>query len=390
MIPRILKEKLVYFSTKYPVVTLTGPRQSGKTTLLQNSFPGYSYVSLEEPDMRLQAINDPRTFLKNFSDKTIIDEIQYAPELFSYIQTRVDAVNQPGMYIISGSQNFLLLEKISQSLAGRTAILHLFPLNFGELKYDNLLPDDSDKAILNGFYPALFTRSLKPDEFYPFYIQTYLERDVRQIKNIGDHNLFVKFIKLCAGRVGQVLNLSSLANECGITQPTAQSWLSILEAGFIAFRLPPYFHNFNKRIVKSPKLYFYDTGLVCSLLSVNSEKQVATYYNRGALFENLIIAELIKQFHHHSKTPSFYYWKDNSENEVDLLIDYNGKTKAIEIKSGATMNEDFFKNLVFWQKITGSAKDDIMVIYGGDRDFETRHGKLEAWNNLNFSFLEDV
>ena len=255
-------------TTLYPVVLLTGPRQSGKTTLLREKFAEYQYVSLEDLDNRAFALDDPRGFLGTYPDKTIIDEAQYAPNLFSYLQTHIDLVNKEGMYILSGSQNFQLMQQISQSLAGRVAILELLPFSREELKTVNMLPQTVEDEMFMGSYPRLFDKGIPPTEYYPYYIKTYVERDVRQLKNVGDLGLFVKFIKLCAGRIGQLLNYSSLANDCGIAVSTAQSWLSLLETSYIVHLLRPDFNNFSKRLIKSPKLYFYDTGLACSLLEI--------------------------------------------------------------------------------------------------------------------------
>ena len=260
MIERTLKTKLEELAGKYPIVTLTGPRQSGKSTLLRYAFPDYKYVSLEDPDMRLFSLEDPRGFLSTYAEKTIIDEIQRVPALFSYIQTHVDDINREGMYMLAGSHNFLLMENITQSLAGRTAILKLLPLSHAEMQKSGILPSSVDEEIFNGGYPRLYDKGITPTEYYPFYIQTYVERDVRMMKNIGDLSKFIRFIKLCAGRIGQLLNLSSLANECGIAVSTASAWISVLEASYICYLLKPDFNNYVKRLIKAPKLYFYDTG----------------------------------------------------------------------------------------------------------------------------------
>ena len=260
MIDRTLKTTLEHLASKYPVITLTGPRQSGKSTLLKHVFPEYRYISLEDLDMREFAANDPRGFLNSFPRRVILDEAQRVPSLFSYIQTHVDKTDEPGMFLLAGSHNFLLMESVNQSLAGRTAILKLLPLSRFEMQNGNVLPPTTNGQILNGCYPRLYDKGLQPDEFYPYYIETYVERDVRQLKNIGDLSRFMRFIKLCAGRIGQLLNLSSLALECGISVPTATSWLSVLEASYITYLLRPDWNNFAKRLVKSPKLYFYGAG----------------------------------------------------------------------------------------------------------------------------------
>lgn len=289
MIERILKTRLLELTKKYPIVTLTGPRQSGKSTLLKTSFPEYKYVSLENPDMRLFATEDPRGFLATYSDKTIIDEAQRIPSIFSYIQTHTDKENREGMYLLAGSHNFLLMESINQSLAGRTAILRLLPFSHLEMKEGNILPPTVNEEIFKGAYPRLYDKDITPTDYYPFYIQTYVERDVRLMRNIGDLSKFIRFLKLCAGRIGQLLNVSSLANECGVSVTTATSWISILEASYICYLLKPDYNNYAKRLVKAPKLYFYDTGLACSLLDIRNADQTATHFLRGGLFENLVI-----------------------------------------------------------------------------------------------------
>ena len=274
MIKRTLQTKLLELIKKYPIVTLTGPRQSGKSTLLQHSFPDYKYVSLEDPDMHLFATDDPRGFLATYPDKTIIDEAQRVPSLFSYIQTHTDKEGREGMYLLAGSHNFLLMESINQSLAGRTAVLKLLPFSHTEMKDSGILPRSVDEEIFKGSYPRLYDKDIAPSDYYPFYIQTYVERDVRLLKNIGDLSKFIRFIKLCAGRIGQLLNISSLANECGVAVSTISTWISVLEASYICYLLKPDHNNYAKRLVKTPKLYFYDTGLACSLLDIRMHEQV--------------------------------------------------------------------------------------------------------------------
>jgi len=293
MIPRESATIIRKLRKQFPVITLTGPRQSGKTTLLQYLYHDIPYASLEDIDVRTAALNDPRGFLTNFPEGAVLDEIQRTPELFSYIQGIVDK-NKKAHFVLSGSQNFLLLENISQTLAGRSAILKLLPFSISELQNEKLVPDTYEQLIFTGMYPGIYDRDIGPEYFYPSYISTYVERDVRQIKNIENLNSFSNFLQLCAGRTGQVVNINSLATDAGISPNTARSWLSILEASFIIYFLQPYYENFNKRIIKSPKLYFYDTGLVCSLLGIRSADQVRTFHSKGALFENLIITDLIK------------------------------------------------------------------------------------------------
>ena len=382
MIERQITESLTHYLEKFPVVLLTGPRQSGKSTLLKNSFPAYDYVSLEEPDIRLFAENDPRSFLANYPNKTIIDEAQYVPQLFSYIQSITDKENSVGRFILSGSQNFLLMQSITQSLAGRAAIFKLLPFSYVELNNTSLAPDTVNECLFTGGYPRIYDKRILPVEFYPHYIQTYVERDVRLLRNITDMSLFIRFVKLCAGRIGQILNIASLANECGISVVTANAWLSVLETTYVAFQLKPYHTNFNKRLIKSPKLYFYDTGLACSLLSIESAKQLQTHYFRGELFENWIISECIKYSYAVGREPSIYFWRDSNGIEIDLLIEKGGVLSAIEIKSGSTMKTDFFKNLHLWQNISSTSGDHITVVYGGDQSYLTKNGKLISWKDF--------
>lgn len=381
MIERVLKHKLVEMTNKYPIVTLTGPRQSGKSTLLKTSFPDYKYVSLEDPDMRLFATDDPKGFLATYSDKTIIDEVQHVPSLFSYIQTYTDNENREGMYLLAGSHNFLLMENVNQSLAGRTAILKLLPFSHHEMKEGGILPEKVDEEIFKGSYPRIYDKNIEPNDYYPFYIQTYVERDVRLMRNIGDLSKFIRFLKLCAGRIGQLLNLSSLANECGISVTAATAWISILEASYICYLLKPDFNNYAKRLVKTPKLYFYDTGLACSLLEIQSAEQISTHFLRGGLFENLVINEFIKEAYNKGVEPNLTFWRDSTGNEVDLLRTEGGKQYAYEIKSGATYSSDFFKGISKWAKLSGTTPDRCFAIYNGDREVKTSLGEVFSWKN---------
>jgi len=337
-ITSILKDRL----KKFPVLTLTGPRQSGKTTLLKNEFTDFNYYNLERIDHREMILNDPIGFLNSQGSKVIFDEAQNIPELFSYIQVVSDERGIPGQYILSGSQSFLLNDRISQSLAGRTHVSHLLPFGINELSVES---KSLNEIIFKGFYPRLHDAEIEPPEFYPSYIQTYIERDIRSLKSIENLNTFSRFIGLCAGRIGQILNLSSLANDTGITVNTAKSWLSLLESSFILYQVHPFFKNYNKRLIKSPKIYFYDTGLVCSLLNIQNAEMIRNHYLYGALFENFIISEIIKTQHHSGKRPSVYYWRESNGTEIDCMIELeNQKLMAIEIKGGETFNKDFLKN----------------------------------------------
>ena len=380
MIARTIQQKIEILASKFPVVTLTGPRQSGKSTLLRHAFPDYQYVSLENLDVRTFATEDPHGFLKTYPRHVIIDEAQRVPTLFSYIQTYVDEVDEPGLYILSGSHNFLLMETVNQSLAGRTAILKLLPFSHDEKVSGGILPSTIDEEIFYGGYPRIFDKNISPTDYYPFYLQTYVERDVRMMKNIGDLSAFIRFLKLCAGRIGQLLNLSSLANDCGISVPTASSWLSLLEASYICHLLRPDWNNFSKRLVKTPKLYFYDTGLACSLLDISSPSQLATHYLRGGLFENLVITNFLKRAWNKGYEADLRFWRDSQGNEVDLLL-YDGSTHptAYEIKSGATFNTDFFSGLTKWASLSDTPTTSLNVIYSGKDTLTTSKGTLLAW-----------
>lgn len=382
MIERTITAILRRMTTFYPIVLLTGPRQSGKSTLLRDKFPEYQYVSLEDLDNRSFALDDPRGFLDTYPDKTIIDEAQYAPNLFSYLQTHVDSVNKEGMYILSGSQNFQLMEKISQSLAGRVAILELLPFSREELVSSNQLPSTVEEEIFMGAYPRLFDKGIPPTEYYPYYIKTYVERDIRQLKNVGDLGLFVKFIKLCAGRIGQLLNYSSLANDCGIAVSTAQAWLSMLETSYIVYRLRPDFNNFSKRLIKSPKLYFHDTGLACSLLEIKDSKQIESHYLKGGLFENYVINLFMKKAFNKGETPQLSFWRDNKGNEVDLLETIEGKQFAYEIKSGKTYSTDYANSLKYWAGLSSADAEHCNIVYGGEQKLKMKEFNVLTINDL--------
>lgn len=369
-------------ATKFPIVTLTGPRQSGKSTLLKHEFPEYDYISLEDADLRELALTDPRSFIKHYSNHVILDEIQRVPTLLSYLQSHVDSKNLPGMYLLAGSQSFLLMQGLSQSLAGRTALLTLLPFSRKELNDENLLPVDINEIIFKGMYPRIYNMGIEPMHYYPSYIQTYVERDVRNVLKVTDLNKFIKFIKLCAGRIGQILNLTSLANETGISSTTAEGWISVLEASYICYRLHPYFRNFNKRIIKAPKLYFYDTGLACNLLGLTAPEQLSQFYMRGALFENLVINQFLKDGYNKGINPDLSYWRDSTGNEIDLITTSGLDINAYEIKSGSTFNNDYFKNLDKWGKLANIEKNHLNVIYNGDETLQTSFGNLISFRNF--------
>jgi len=378
MIERTLTPKIIALAQKFQVITLTGPRQSGKTTLVRAAFPSLPYVSLEEPDIRQIALTDPRGFLSNYPAGAILDEVQNTPDLFSYIQKIVDE-NRQIQFILTGSSNFLLMEKISQTLAGRTAILHLLPLSFEELEPGS---GQYESVIFKGQYPRIYDRAIAPTVFYPAYIQTYIEKDVRLMKNIGDINAFIQFTQLCAGRVGQLLNYTGLANDAGISPNTAKAWLSILESSYILYRVQPFHRNFNKRLVKSSKLYFYDTGIACSLLGIHDESQVNLHYMRCALFENLIINEFIKLNFNRGEYRLPYFWQDSRGKEIDCLLVDGEKIVPIEIKSGKTISNSYFDNLEYWHQLTDAPKEQGYVVYGGDQSMQTSAGSFVSWREL--------
>jgi uncharacterized protein len=386
MIQRQLFKELKKYSKKFQIISIFGPRQSGKTTLARMTFDTYQYVNLENIRERSRIEADPIEYLEQTSDKAgiIFDEVQNIPELFSFIQVYVDEHKKPGHIILTGSHNLLLNESITQSLAGRTAIVTLLPLSISELKNVSLLPDSYIKIIQKGSYPKVIASKdkLKPSEWYPSYIHTYVERDVRQLKNVNDLSLFQDFIGLCAGRIGQLLNLSLLANDCGITVNTAKSWLSILESSYIVFMIRQHHKNFNKRIVKTPKLYFYDTGLACSILGIENEEQLFQHYMRGNLFESFIISELVKHFHNSVRSPRIYFWRVHQGHEIDCIIDRAGKLIPIEIKSGKSYNTSFFDGLKYWNSISDSKPENGFIVYGGEENIECKNGKLISWKSI--------
>jgi predicted AAA+ superfamily ATPase len=382
MIQRKLSSKINNLSHQYPVVTLTGPRQSGKTTLVKAVFPDWKYISLEEPDVREFALTDPRGFIDAYPERTIMDEVQRAPELFSYIQTHVDDMGKEGVYILTGSFNFGLMEGITQSLAGRVAVLELLPFSFLELTEANRLPEAIEDLMFKGSYPRIYDKNLPPPEWYANYVTTYLERDVRQVKNVTDLSAFQRFLKMCAHRSGQILNLSALGDDCGITHNTAKSWLSVLEAGYIVYLLRPHHRNFNKRLIKSPKLYFYDSGLLSYLLGIASSETLAAHAFRGHVFETWVISELIKGRRNRGLRENIFFWRDNTGHEIDCLIDQGDTLIPLEIKSGKTVSSDFFKGLTYWSKISGKYAGRMYIVYAGSMDQPREKGQVLSWTTF--------
>lgn len=361
MIYRQAEIELRTLSSQFKAVAVIGPRQSGKTTLVRLVFKDKPYANLENPDIRKFAIEDPRGFLANYPEGAVFDEIQRVPELFSYLQQILDDSTTNGLFILTGSNNFLLQENISQSLAGRVGYLFLLPLSLQEINRPEI---SINELIFTGGYPALYNGTTEPTKWYPNYIRTYIERDVRLIKNITDLYAFERFLRLCAGRIGQLLNMSSLAVEVGVDVKSISSWIGILETSFIVFRLQPYHANFNKRIVKMPKLFFYDTGLAVALLGVENALQLNLHPFRGSLFENLVIVDFLKKRYNAGKSNNLFFWRDNVGNEIDLLIEDGNKLLPVEIKSGQTITNEYFKGINFWNKMTQT--EGGIVVYGGD------------------------
>lgn len=364
MIKRKILDELLSVAAEFPVVTIIGPRQSGKTTLAKLTFDNYEYCSLEDSDVRDFAKSDPRGFFKQYSGKTIIDEIQRVPELLSYIQTIVDEENKNGRFILTGSHQLKLRAEISQSLAGRTAILRLLPLSISELLNEGI-DFEKESLIFKGFFPRLYSEKVNTSRLLANYYETYIEKDVRQLINLKDVLQFQNFIKLLAGRVGQIVNHSSLANDVGISSTTVKEWLSILEASFIIFKLPPYYENFGKRVIKSPKYYFTDVGLLCFLLGIEKESQVTRDPLIGNIFENLVVIDLLKERYSAGKQPNLYFFRDSNGNEIDIVYKQGRNLVPIEIKSSSTFNSNFVKGIKKFQGLTNFATKGY-VIYAGD------------------------
>ncbi len=387
MFTREIKKTIKQY-LNFPVIAIIGPRQSGKTTLVKMAFPKHTFVSFENPKTREFAIKEPELFLQSNENKhgIIIDEFQYVPQMLSYIQLDADAKKRKGYFILTGSQNFLMNQAITQSLAGRVGILTLLPLSLKELTKNKLLAGQVEEVIYNGSYPRLYKEHFKPERLFPSYIQTYIERDVRLLVNVGDLGAFQKFIQLCAARIGNQLNLSELATVCGISATTARRWISILQANFIIFLLEPHFENFNKRLTKLPKLYFYDTGLACNLLRINSPKDLVIDKHFGALFECFIIADIMKQYFTQGVRPPVYFWRDtNGRLEVDCIIDDGKKLIPIEIKSSNNIASDFFDGLKQWNELSskfksGTQPSQRFLIYAGKQPQLRAAGTVVPWD----------
>jgi len=365
MIPRTLEPTLKKLASQYPVVTVTGPRQSGKTTLCRAVFPDKPYVNMERLDVRDFANTDPHGFLTSYADGAILDEIQRVPQLVSYLQPLVDERQQAGQFILTGSQQFEVMTTITQSLAGRTALLKLLPLSIEELTRAGIKPD-SDQLLLSGFYPRIYDAGINPTQALGDYLETYVERDIRQLAAIKDLALFERFVRLCAGRVGQLVNLQSLGNDVGVSHTTARSWLTLLEASYVVFQLRPWHANISKRQIKTPKLYFYDVGLASYLLGIEKESHVNRHPLRGNLFENMVVLEALKYRYHRGKRNNLYFWRNARGNEIDLLIESGPDVIPVEIKAGATICGDWFKGLRMFASRLPLPPRVCALVYGGD------------------------
>jgi len=383
MIPRTIRKKLLRLKDQFPALGILGPRQSGKTTLAKMLFPNHRYVNLESFEEQEFAEEDSKGFLSRFRNESgiILDEIQKAPKLLSYIQMEIDENPISGRFILTGSQNILLNQHISQTLAGRIALTTLLPFSIEELKAVDRLPKNPSDAIFQGFYPRIYDNHMDTVVFAESYVRTYVERDVRDIKQITSLSDFQKFMRLCAARIGQLLNVSSLANEAGITVATAKSWLSILEATYVIFLLQPHHVNFNKRVVKMSKLYFYDTSLACNLLRLTSSDDVYEHYLRGGLFESMIISNQLKKRYHECLPPNVYFWRDKTGNEIDCLLEEGTRLCPMEIKAAETFNVGLLDGLIKWCEIAGVDVENGKLIYGGNEDQKRKNISVVSWSS---------
>lgn len=382
MIQRIAEKRLLKLARTFRSVAVVGPRQSGKTTLCRSVFPKKPYVSLENPDILEFAVADPRGFLGQYKQGAILDEVQRAPHLFSYLQQILDETKRKGLFILTGSNNFLIQESITQSLAGRIAYLQLLPLSLKELDTSNKVQLNFHRHIFNGGYPEVAAKRINPSDWFAGYIATYVERDVRQLKNIGNLALFTKLLRLCAGRTGQLLNLTSLSNDCGVDQKTVAAWLSVLQSSYIIYLLHPFHNNFNKRLIRSPKLYFYDTGLVCWLLGISDPRQLENHALKGALFENLVLVELLKSRFNAGLSDNLFFWRDKTGNEVDFLWEHAGKITALEVKAAQTVAQDFFKGLDYFSALSPEPVKQLLL-YGGKQEQKRSNGiSVLPWRKI--------
>ncbi|PKL14011.1 MAG: AAA family ATPase [Spirochaetae bacterium HGW-Spirochaetae-8] len=383
MIKRTAEATLLRLVKGFPVICVTGPRQSGKTTLVKNTFPDKPYISLEDPDIARVAREDPRGLLDRYEDGLILDEAQAVPEIFLYLKTAVDKDPTPGRYIVTGSHQFNLLAGVTESLAGRAAFLTLYPFSIHELKDAGIILSEPFKTLLKGFYPPLYDRDVTVYDWYTNYISSYIERDVRAVINVKDLGQFQIFVKMCASRVGQLLNLNALAQDCGITHNTAKAWLSVLESTGIVLLLKPYHNNYGKRLVKSPKLYFIDTGLLCRLLGIQNDEQLFLHPNRGNIFESFVVAEMLKTRLNTGITPELFFWRNNTGNEVDIVHEDGAIIRSVEIKSGKTFTPQLLSGLETWMRYSGESPETCTLVYAGDREMRFNGIELKKWDSLN-------
>lgn len=383
MISRDLAHQAKVAAGAFPSVTVTGPRQSGKSTLCRAVFPDHPYVSLETPDVRAFALSDPRGFLAQYPAGAVLDEVQRCPDLPSYLQAPIDADPTPGRWIMTGSQNLSLLESVSQSLAGRTAVLHLLPLARNEVRRFLTYPNDPDDALRAGGYPRIYDRQLDPAQWLSAYVGTYVERDVRTLTRIGDLVAFQRFLELCAGRTAQLLNLSALAADAGISQPTAKAWLSVLETSFLVFRLPPLHANIRKRLVKMPKLHFYDTGLVCWLLGIRNAAQLRAHPLRGAIFETWVVSEVRKHRMNAGERGGVFFYRDRHGTEADLVAEAGGGRIVVEAKAGRTATDDMFRGVRRVREALTDRPCTSIVAYAGEARQQRQDGLLLPWDELD-------
>ncbi len=391
-IERLITQKFKGYLDSYKVVALIGPRQSGKTTLARHTFPEFEYRTLENPETLLRAREDPKLFLSSITSNVILDEIQNIPELFSYLQEIIDDRSDRRKFILTGSNSFQLSEKISQSLAGRIRILKILPFLYEEFprqfRDSHARLNDLESVLWSGFYPPIYERDLHPSDWFSDYYNTYVQKDVRSTLNVQDLGQFDRFVRVCASRVGQLAQYSEIASEVGISQPTAVKWSTVLESSFILFKLQPHFRNFGKRIIKSPKLYFYDTGLLCFLLRINSPEQVLTHPMRGSIFENMIVSEIHKFYYSLAQEPPLYFWRDQHGHEVDLVADLGESLFPVEIKSGSTFHSDWLKNILWFNKLQDFAKS--VVVYGGTESYPHKDSEIVSWQDLQTSDVKNT
>jgi predicted AAA+ superfamily ATPase len=386
MIQRTLEKKLHELASYYPSVVVTGPRQSGKTTLCRMAFPQKPYVSLEALDIRDFAVSDPRGFLSTYADGAVIDEIQHAPDLLSYLQSDVDARPEAGRFILTGSQHFGLSQSVTQSLAGRSGILVLLPPSLEELKAFPTAPDDLFPLLWQGAYPRIYDREIPAHQWLADYTMTYVQRDVRQVINIGDLQVFSGFLKLCAGRTAQEINLSKLGSDAGISHNTARAWLSVLETSYIIHRLPAWHTSIRKQVVKTPKLHFFDSGLLCYLLGIREPDQLRFHPLRGSIFESWVFSEIYKVFAHQGLQPSLFHYREAQGLEIDLLVDHGQEIAGVEIKSGATISQDFFRNLKrFSDRMQSVEKVRTIrshIVFSGDESQQRASAQVLSWRHV--------